>query len=336
MTESGRSPELPQVSCSLAVFAPSPAVTITVEPSPGDEPDIHLHAGGQGFWVARMAARLGARVSLCVPLGGETGTVLESLLAADGISVLSVDTEGANGAYVHDRRGGEREVIAETSSPSLARHELDDLYGVTLAAALDSDALLVTGPRNEGVLPSDVFERLCRDLRSNGRLVLADLSGEPLTAALRGGLDFLKVSDEDLVDDRRLDDRRLPAAVGAADQLHAEGAANVLVSRSAKAALLLGDKRLFEVHSPRFAPVDEHGAGDSLFAGIGVALGAGLPIEAAVRLGVAAGALNVARHGLGTGHMREVSRLAEEVRVDPLGRDQLGAGGETSAASTAS
>jgi 1-phosphofructokinase len=336
MPESASSPELSQVSCSLAVFAPSPAVTITVEPSPGDEPDLHLHAGGQGFWVAHMAARLGARVTLCVPLGGETGTVLESLLAVDGISVLSVDTEGANGAYVHDRRGGEREVIAETSSPLLARHELDDLYGITLAAGLDSDAVLVTGPRNEGVLPAHVFERLCRDLRTNGRLVLADLSGEPLTAALRGGVDFLKVSDEELLDDRRLDDWPLPAAVKAAGRLHAEGAASLLISRSAEAALLLVGERLFEVHSPHFATVDEHGAGDSLFAGVGVGLGAGLSLEAAVRLGVAAGALNVARHGLGTGHMREVSRLAEEVRVDPLPLDQPDAGGETSTASTAS
>ena len=201
MPESARLTELPQVSCSLAVFAPSPAVTITVEPSPGDEPDIHMHAGGQGFWVAHMAARLGARVSLCVPLGGETGAVLESLLAVDGISVVSVETEGANGAYIHDRRGGEREVIAETSSPPLTRHELDDLYGVTLAAGLDSDAVLITGPRNEGVLPAEAFERLSRDLTANGRLVLADLSGEPLTAALRGGVTFLKVSDEDLVAD---------------------------------------------------------------------------------------------------------------------------------------
>ena len=336
MPESASVSELPQLSCTLAVFAPSPAVTITVEPSPGDEPDLHLHAGGQGFWVARMAARLGARVNLCVPLGGETGTVLESLLAVEGVSVLSVDTKGANGAYVHDRRTGEREVIVETSSPSLTRHELDDLYGITLAAGLDSDAVLVTGPRNEGVLHADVFARLCRDLRSNGRLVLADLSGEPLTAAVRGGVDFLKVSDEELLDDRRLEDRGLPAAVEAAGRLHDEGAANVLVTRSEESAVLHAGGRVFAVRSPHFAPVDEHGAGDSLFAGIGLGIGAGLSVEAAVKLGVAAGALNVARHGLGTGHMREVSRLAEEVRVDPLPADQLDAGGEASAASTAS
>ena len=69
---------------------------------------------------------------------------------------------------------------------------------------------------------------------------------------------------------------------------------------------------------PHFEPVDEHGAGDSLFAGIGVGMGGGLPVEVAVKLGVAAGALNVARHGLGTGHLREITSLSEQVRIDPL------------------
>ena len=77
--------DVPLKPCSLAVFAPSPVVTITVEAGSTEEPDIHVHAGGQGFWVARMAARLGGRVTLCVPLGGETGTVLGSLLATEGI-----------------------------------------------------------------------------------------------------------------------------------------------------------------------------------------------------------------------------------------------------------
>lgn len=55
---------------SLLVFAPSPVLTITVETGADGESDIHLHAGGQGFWVARMAVSLGAEVSLCCALGG--------------------------------------------------------------------------------------------------------------------------------------------------------------------------------------------------------------------------------------------------------------------------
>jgi 1-phosphofructokinase len=321
MSEAGSPSELPLGPCSVAVFAPSPVVTITVEARPESEPEIHLHAGGQGFWVAQMAARLGAKVSLCAPLGGESGTVLGSLLGVEGISVLSVETEGANGAYIHDRRSGRREVVAETSSPSLTRHELDDLYGITLAAGLESDVVLITGTRNPGIVSPEVFERLCRDLRTNGRLVAADLSGDPLAWALRGGVDFLKVSDEDLVLDGRLRTREPQATAEVARGLREEGAESVLVSRSSEPAILLTSERELEVDGPHFEPVDEHGAGDSLFAGIGVGMGGGLPLEVAVKLGVAAGALNVARHGLGTGHLREVASLCEQVRIDPLQAD---------------
>ncbi|MGZ5309948.1 MAG: PfkB family carbohydrate kinase [Solirubrobacterales bacterium] len=329
--------ELPLKQCSIVVFAPSPVLTVTVEHASGD-PEIHLHAGGQGFWVARMAARLGAHVTLCVPLGGETGDVLESLLAVDGITLLSVRVEGANGAYVHARRDGDRDEIARTPSPPLARHELDDLYGVTLTAALESDLVMVTGPRDEGVLSPEVYARLCRDLRANDRPVLADLSGEELTRALRGGVDLVKVSDEELVADGRLQRREKGPIAEAAQRLREEGASNVLISRAAESALLLADDRLLEVDGPHFTPVDEHGAGDSMFAGIGIGVGAGLPIEVAVKLGAAAGALNVARRGLGTGQLREIASLSERVRVEPLRLDLPGQSeaGEESAASTAS
>ena len=40
--------------------------------APG-EPDIHVHAGGQGVWQARMLSSLGVRVVLCAGLGGEAG-----------------------------------------------------------------------------------------------------------------------------------------------------------------------------------------------------------------------------------------------------------------------
>ncbi len=306
---------------SVAVFAPSLAVTITAESSTGGEAEIHIHAGGQGFWVARMAARLGGVVGLCAPLGGETGTVLKSLLAADGIKPLTVRAAGANGAYIHDRRGGRREQIARTDSPALSRHELDDLYGVTLAAGLESDVTLITGSRNEGVLPPGVYERLARDLRRNGRPVLADLSGDELTAALRGGLDVVKVSDEDLIADGRLANRELASAAEAAQHLEREGARSVVISRSSEAALLLVEGRLLTVDSPHFTPIDHHGAGDSLFAAIGIGVGEGLAPDVAVKLGVAAGALNVARRGLGTGQLREVRSLADQVMLTELSAD---------------
>lgn len=321
----------------MAVFTPSPVLTVTVE-SGAEAPEIHLHAGGQGFWVARMAARLGADVSLCLPLGGETGAVLKSLLAVDGVDVLAVQVGGANGAYVHDRREGARDEIANTPSSVLHRHELDDLYGVTLTAGIEAGTMLLTGPRDEGVLPPETYERLARDLKRNGRFVLADLSGDCMLAALRGGVNLLKVSDEELIEAGLLEGTEMRAAMAAAQHLRDQGAANVLISRGSQPALALIDGRLLEVSGPRFTSLDEHGAGDSMFASLGVALGSGLSIDDALRVGAAAGALNVTRHGLGSGRSREISRLAAQVRISPVEPDQSpgSPSDEGSAASTAS
>jgi 1-phosphofructokinase len=298
----------------VAVFAPSPLLTVTVERgSSGDE--VHFHAGGQGFWVARMAASLGSEVLLCVPLGGESGGVLRSLLAVDGVTVLAVETGGANASYLHDRRSGERVRIVETDSPPLRRHELDEFYGVAATAGFEAGTMLLTGPRNERVLPADTYTRLASDLRANGHLVLADLTGAALTAALQGGVDMLKLSLEELIAEGRAESGERAQTVPAIRRLHEDGARDVVVSAGADPATALVDDRLLEVEGPRFAAVDPSGAGDSMFAALGVGLAAGLEAEEALRLAAAAGALNVTRHGLGSGHPLEIDRLRGRVRV---------------------
>jgi 1-phosphofructokinase len=119
------------------VFAPSPLLTVTIEAAPDEAGDaeIHFHPGGQGFWVARMLAELDIDVVLCVALGGEAGAVLRHLLADPRIRVAAVD-DGTTGAYLHDRRTGDRVEIARMAEGRLSRHGVDDLYDATLVEAL--------------------------------------------------------------------------------------------------------------------------------------------------------------------------------------------------------
>ena len=70
----------PQAQASVAIFAPNPLLTVTLEAEGSDRQSIHFHAGGQAVWVARMVACLGARPMLCGFLGGETGELLLPLL----------------------------------------------------------------------------------------------------------------------------------------------------------------------------------------------------------------------------------------------------------------
>jgi 1-phosphofructokinase len=181
----------------VALLAPSPILTVTLEHE-GPEAELHLHPGGQGFWVARMLRSLGIGVAFCAPLGGEIGTVLRALLEAEDLELHAVESGGWNGSYVHDRRREGPVTVGETRSPSLARHEADALYAAMVSAALGARLAVLTGPRSEDVIDPDFYRRLAGDLRRNGCTVAADLSRRTLASALAGGLDVLRLSEREL------------------------------------------------------------------------------------------------------------------------------------------
>lgn len=300
-------------SADVAVVAPSPMLTVTVEA----DGDIHVHAGGQGFWVARQAARLGARVTLCAALGGETGRVMRPLIEAEAITIAEPAAEAKNGAYIHDRRTGSREVVAQVPGANLSRHGVDDLYGAAFAASMEAAVTVLTGTDPPGLVPSGFYGRIGRDLKSNGRTVIADLTGAELDAGVAGGLSLIKVSSADLATEGRAsgDDDSI---IGWIRGVSAAGAPNVIVTRGPAPVLALLDGHLITAAAPQTTPHDERGAGDSMLAAIAAALGAGRSLVDALRHGVAAGAMNVTRSGLGSGRAEHIDVIADQVAISPV------------------
>src|SRR5215218_9776191 len=185
-------PDKPKV----AIFSPNPMVSIAIEPFSADGgDDIHIHAAGQGVWVARMAAELGAEPFLCGFVGGEVGTVLRPLLEEMPIELRLVESAEPSGAYIHDRRSGEREPISQSAALPASRHEVDDLFSVTVAAALECDLLAVCGPYPENTIPLEIFSGLVADVKANGKPAAVDLSSPRLDSALAGKPDLVKIND---------------------------------------------------------------------------------------------------------------------------------------------
>jgi 1-phosphofructokinase len=306
----------------VMVFAPAPLLTVTIE-QPADDVELHLHPGGQGVWQARMIAGLGCPVTLCVCIGGEVGTVLRKLLDEERVALQAVMGYAASGWYVHDRRTGQRTEVASHPGAPMARHDIDELYNLALMEGLRAGVGILSGPQDRRVAPSNVYRRLAADLTANGVHVVADLSGEYLTAALAGGaqfggLEFVKVGHEDLLKDGRVPDDSVPALLDAGRRILAEGARSVLISRAGEPALLLSGDRVAEVQVPPLQVTEHRGAGDSMTAGVAAVLAGGGDLDEAVRTGAAAGALNVTRHGLGTGRAEAIHELMTRVRLEPL------------------
>lgn len=303
----------------VAIFGPTPMLSITVEALTADGgDDIHLHAAGQGVWVARMAAGLGAEAVLCGFIGGETGSVLRPRLEEMPIELRLVETAVASGAYIHDRRSGERVPLAQSAAMPPSRHEIDDLFSVACAAALDAGVLALCGPYPAEVLPLEVYGNLVADVRSNGTPVLVDLSGGALTSALEGGPEVVKINDWELagfvagpVD--------TPARMRtAAERLLESGAETAIVTRAEEPALVLRGDRAWELVPPRFERGAREGCGDSMMGGLAAWMAAGREWEETLRTGAAAGAANFLRNGLGSADPAVVADLARRVELRAL------------------
>lgn len=300
----------------VTVFGPHPMLSVTVEPMTADGgDDIHVHAAGQGVWVARMAAELGAEPALCGFIGGETGIVLRPLLEQMDVELRLVETAEASGCYLHDRRSGEREPIAQSAAMPPSRHEIDELFSSTVAAALDSDVLALCGPYPSEALPLEIYGNLVADVKANGTPVIVDLSPPRLDSALEGGPDLVKINDWELakyvtgpVDTQE----RMRAA---AQRLLDAGAGAAIVTRAEEPAMVLRGDEAWGLVPPRFERGSREGCGDSMMGALAACIAAGVEWDEMLRTGAAAGAANFLRHGLGSGSRSVVEDLAQRVEL---------------------
>ena len=302
----------------MAVFGPTPMLSLTVERGGEGDDEVHIHPAGQGVWVSRMVGEMGADPVLCGFLGGETGAIVGPLLERLPGDLRLVETSGANGSYVHDRRGGSRELVAMMRAGIPSRHEVDELFSLTCAAALDSDVLVVCNPFPAEVLSVELFGDLVSDVRSNGTPVLVDLSSPRLDSALRGGPTLAKLNDWELAQFVNGPVESGPELRSAVERLIDAGAEAAILTRGGDSALAMREGELVELFPPRFDRGSREGCGDSMMGALAAAWAQGLGWERSLVLGMAAGANNFLRHGLGTGSRYVIEELAGQVRVEPV------------------
>jgi 1-phosphofructokinase len=303
----------------VAVFGPHPMLSVTVEALTADGgDDIHLHAAGQGVWVARMAAELGAKAVLCGFIGGESGMVLRPLLEQLSVELRLVETAAASGAYIHDRRTGERVPLAQSASMPPSRHEVDDLFSASCAAALDADVLALCGPYPGEALPLEIYGNLVADVKANGTPVGVDLSPPRLDSALEGKPNLVKINDWEVakyVEGPVDTEERMRAAM---ERLLDAGAEAAIITRAEAPALVMRGDEAWELIPPRFERGAREGCGDSMMGGLVACIAAGREWEETLRIGAAAGAANFLRHGLGSADRSVVDDLARRVELRPL------------------
>jgi len=291
------------------------------------EPDRKLHCtnvsvepGGGGVNVARVAVRLGADVTALALLSPRSAEEFERLLAVEDVRLIAIPTGGDvrhSFTIMEDATGRQyRFVLPGPCSDGEA-------FGAASEAILRHGAaercVVFSGSAPPGVSGQELGALLTQ-LRRHGPEVIVDVPGELLAAVAMVGATVIKPSVNELSQFAGAPLESHVAIDAAARRLLGRGPNGaVVVSLGAGGVLVVpaeGNSTL--LHAPRVRPRSTVGAGDSLVAGIAVALQRGRPLVEAARLGVAAGTAATLVPGTGLAQLSDIHRLLPEVLVSEL------------------
>ncbi len=278
-----------------------------------------VEPSGKGVNVTRALAIHGHPSLAVLPLGGQEGEHLATLLAAQGVAYRTVRIGGAVRVNVSLAAPGQVTKVNEPG-PTLTAEETAELLRVAQDAAARAAWVVGSGSLPPGV-PDDWYGTLCHAAHAAGARFALDSSGAALVQGLAAGPDLVKPNAEELADAVGRPLRTLGEVVAAARQLLTAGAGAVLVSLGPDGALLVTRDQTLHAEAPVERPRSAVGAGDALLAGFLSRCGSrgerpGEPGEAALREAVAWGTAAVRAPGT---HMRPVTDADRaRVRVHPV------------------
>lgn len=299
----------------ITVLSPSPALDVTyLLDEPGVVPGrIHRPlrvlrlAGGKGLNLARAAAALGARVRVVAPLGGQIGRVVAELAGAEGLD-LDIVPAGEETRMCVSAIPAEG-VPTEFYEPAPAV-ELSELSARLGTGAGSGDWTVLTG-RLPGGGPG---AGLLGDAVLPGR-VAVDSSGPGLERLLdQAPPDLLKLNAAEAAEllGRKADPRDL------ADALHARTRGGVVVTAGRDGAVAVDATGAWHALPDPVPGRFPTGSGDSLLAGLLVALQSGEDLPAALRAGSAAGSANARQPGAGILARADYDAALARIEVRPL------------------
>jgi 6-phosphofructokinase 2 len=311
----------------MAIAAP-PIVTLTMNPaidlSAGFErlvPEEKLRCqaatyapGGGGINVARAIHALGGDALALFPAGGPPGELLKRLLDAEGVRhrALPIAAWTRTNLNTQEMVTG-RQFRFLMPGASLAEAEWRAVLATLATLSPAPRYLVVSGSLPPGV-PVDFYAQVAPRAARAGTKVILDTSGEPLRRAVEHGVHLLKPSRrefEELTGEKTTDDARLRAA--ARRLIDARRCEILVLSLGADGVVWASASGGGRLRAPRVPVRSTVGAGDSLVAGIVLALSEGRALPDAIAHGVAAATASVMNPGTELCRAADVARLYGEI-----------------------
>jgi 6-phosphofructokinase 2 len=271
--------------------------------------------GGGGINVSRAIKKLGGESIALYICGGLTGQMFQELL----------DNEGLNHKPIPIRDGTRENIIVfEESStlqyrlcmpgPILTNDELKSSLDQIFALSPSPDFIVASGSLPPSA-PKNFYAQIARVAKKLGSKIIVDTQSESFQLALEEGLFLVKpnlrelsqLGEHKIEDEKQIEDMAEKIVQSSRSEV-------VVVSLGAAGALMVTKEGNRYIRPPTVPIKSKVGAGDSMVAGIVLALSQGKTIQDSVSFGVAAGTAAVMTPGTELCRREDTERLYEEMK----------------------
>jgi tagatose 6-phosphate kinase len=279
--------------------------------------EVRRSSAGKPINVARVLHTLGEPVTLCVPLGGDTGRFILANIAAEGIDHDCIESPNPTRTCVTiiDRHSGNVTELVEEHAPVTPKIP-PQLLAKLRAYLPQSRSLILSGTLASGA-GDDFYAECCRAVQGKVPIIL-DAKGESLLRALPLHPLVVKPNRSELsatIGIQIKDDSSLRRAVM---ELVSRGAQWVVMTNGKEGAVASDGKAFWRIPAIPVKAISPIGSGDSFSAGLATDVVAGREVPEACLLAAACAAANTLIPGAGYLRLEDVHALRKLARMEKM------------------
>jgi 6-phosphofructokinase 2 len=271
--------------------------------------------GGGGLNVSRAIKKMGGTSLAVFPAGGFPGKMLIDLLGREGLELRVIDIGGFTRENLTVlEHGSGQQFRFGMPGPELAPQEWRACLRAMAEIEPKPRYIVASGSLPPGV-PQDFYAQLAALANSRGIRLILDTNRKPLMHALEAGVYLVKpnlgeleeIADAGLKNERDQEHQAM--------KLIRQGRSRVVViSLGAAGVILAHAKGVQRLRAPTVPIKSKVGAGDSMVAGVALALSNGKNVVEAVQYGIAAGAAAVMTPGTELCRGEDVRALFDTIK----------------------
>jgi len=276
--------------------------------------DYQATAGGKGINVTKVIHLLEEEVTAFGFLGGHSGNFMKEKISELKIKGSFTEIEGTTRSCLNIIDAEQNSIEVLENGPEISEAEKEKFLEEYKANLKNVEIITMSGSLPAGI-ESGFYQKLIEIAKAEAKTVILDSSGRSFVAGLKAGPDIIKPNQSEVEAIVDFPLRTEKDFLKAGSILQQKGAEAIALSRGKAGMFYLDQNKAYKVEVPKIEVLNATGSGDSVVAGLAVAVRRKMSLEEMLKFANACGMANAVEKTTGLVRQKNLEKYMKKIKV---------------------